>query len=194
MIKRCFISLTCIWFFICLIAAAQQSPTRYEYGSAAELKGVTKIYIYTGTELEVRNNIIKTIRSTLKNIVVTDRPEDAEVVLSFAADTNTFLATIRHSSATTTTGTVIGQSQTNGNITTGQGTYVGRSTTTGSSTPIYRTVVTGMGLVARLTDNDTIRLLMDFKDSRSTIFERRPSTNFARAFVKAHQEANGMKK
>ncbi len=57
---------------------------------------MSKIFVYTGPELEVRNNIIKTIRGKLKSIVIADRPEDAEVVLVFGADARTFLSTIWH--------------------------------------------------------------------------------------------------
>jgi len=155
-----------------LTAFGQQPLIRFEYGSLEELRGVTKIYVYTGLELEVRNNIVKTIQSKLKHIAVTDRPEDAEVLLVFAADVNTFYAGSWS------------------NTTTAQGMYSGQSTTTTSSIPIYHTVITGRGFVARLVGNDTIRLLLEFEDSRSTIFERRPSTNFARAFVKAYEKAN----
>ncbi len=34
------------------------------------------------------------------------------------------------------------------------------------------------------------RILISFKDERSNLFERKPETNFARAFVKAYQKAN----
>jgi hypothetical protein len=64
----------------------------------------------------------------------------------------------------------------------------------GNATPVYRTVVTGVGQILKLAGPDTVKLLMDFKDSRSTRFERRPSTNFAGAFIKAYEQANGVKK
>src|SRR6266567_1661813 len=168
-------------------AAAQQPATRFEYGSPDELKGVTKVYVYTGPQLEVRNNIVNAIQKSLKNIVITDRPENAEVHLVFAADASTFYAGTWRNSTTTDSGTINGRSQTYGNTTTAQGTYSGQSTTSTSSTPIYRTVVTGVGFVGKLVGKDTVRLLLDFKDSRSTIWERRPSTNFAKAFIKAYE-------
>ena len=34
------------------------------------------------------------------------------------------------------------------------------------------------------------RLLMNFKDSKRTVLERRPSTNFARKFAKVYKEVN----
>lgn len=163
----------------CSTSIAQQSSIRFEYGSPNELKGVTKIYVYTGSDLEARNNIVKTIQKKLKDIIFTEQPEDAEIHLLFAADASTFYAGTWRNSTTTESGTV-----------NAQGTYSGQSDTDTSDTAIYRKVVTGTGVVGRLKDRDTIRLLLDFEDSRSYLLERRPSTNFARAFIKAYEKAN----
>jgi len=52
--------------FFTVLANAQR-PT-IEYGSPSELKGITKIFIDTGTELEVRSNIIKEINKSQKKM------------------------------------------------------------------------------------------------------------------------------
>lgn len=158
---------------------AQQPTVQFEYGSPNELKSVSKIYVYTGSDLKARKNIIKIIQKKLTNIIITDRPEDAEVHLIFAADAYTFYAGTWTNGSTTS----------NGNLN-DQGTYSGQSNTTSSSTPIYQNVVTGAGIVGKIKDKDTIRLLLDFADTRNTLIERSPSTNFARAFIKAYVEAN----
>jgi len=144
-----------------------------EYGSPAELKGVTKIFVYTGLELEVRNNIVKEITKRLESIEVTNRPEEAEVILMFAADSSTFLAGIGTTSNTTSFGTT--------------------SNTTSTTTPNYQSVITGDGTVIRVLDKGRLRLIMQFGDSRHSVFERRPSTNFARKFVEEYQKANRKK-
>jgi len=178
---------------ICLLLAGitignAQEP-QFEYGSPNELRGITKVYVYTGAELEVRNNIVKIIQKELKQIIVTDRPNDADVYLFYGAAVNTFYAGTWGNSTTTGQGVINGQAHTYGNTTTAQGTYSGQSTTTSSNVPRYRTVVTGSGIVAKI-DGSKVRLLLDFHDDRSSVLERRPSTNFARAFVRAYEKAN----
>lgn len=156
---------TCCFIVLLCVSITAQSPT-IEYGNESELKGVKSIYIYTGTNLEVRNNILKEIQKKLKAITVTNKPEDADVCLIFESDFATFYA------GAYSTATVDG------------------STIQGNSTARYRSVVYGSGMVMKIKEDGTPRLLLDFKDSRATRFERRPSTNFARAFVKAYEKAN----
>jgi hypothetical protein len=69
-----------------------QQAQQFEYGSPDELRGVTKIYVNTGADLEARNNIVETIQKDLKQITVTDRPDDADVCLFYGAASNTFYA------------------------------------------------------------------------------------------------------
>jgi hypothetical protein len=154
-------------FLACLLFFFIQSPQpKLEYGQTSELKGVKKIFIDTGMDLEVRNNMLKTINKELKNVVVTESAEEAEVVLVFGATTSTYY---------------------DGTTATASPNYDGGVTAT--SKPTYKTVTTGEGMVLKL-GKEKVRLIMQFGDSRGYIFERRPSTNFARAFVKAYKEAN----
>lgn len=136
-----------------------------EYGSPADLKGITKIFVDTGTEMEVRKNILKEISKSKKKIpdlIIVSRPEDAEIILSFGAVTNTYLSGIN---TTPTYGGII-------------------------SRPTYGNVIQGNGIVVKLLANNRVRLIMSFEDSRSSRWERRPSTNFAREFVRAYMDAN----
>jgi hypothetical protein len=160
-----------VLFALLLVTCAlwAQGPV-IEYGKPEELKGVTKIYIYTGTDIEVRQNIIKEIAKKLPSLQIADKPEEAQVFLLFAADSSTFLSSLQTTSENTGGGT------------------------TSSSTPIYRRVISATGAVAKPIGPNRVRLLMDFKDSRSTVFERRPSTNFARKFVEAYLKVNGKHK
>jgi hypothetical protein len=52
---------------------AQQPTIEYEYGNPQELKGVTKIYVYTGTQLSTRQDIVKDITKKLPQLQVVDR-------------------------------------------------------------------------------------------------------------------------
>ena len=161
------LTLTVVIALVIVISANAQRMT-FEYGSAAELKGITKIFIDAGAELEVRDNIAKLIRKDLPNLTIADKPEDAEISLVFVSDSSTYFAGMQ---STTTPDYGTGGTQT-------------------SSTPTYRRVVVGDGLVVKPIGPNRARLLMKFGDARKTVFERRPSTNFARAFVKAYREAN----
>jgi Mrp family chromosome partitioning ATPase len=62
---------------------AQQQPT-VEYGKPEELKGVTKIFVDTGTDLKARESIVTEIGKKLPALVVTESAEGAEVVLVFS--------------------------------------------------------------------------------------------------------------
>jgi hypothetical protein len=148
-----------------LVAFAYQSP-KIEYGSESELKGVRSIYVYTATELDDHNRIVKEIQKRIKGIVITDKPETADVCLIYGSDFATFYA------GTYSTGTVT------------------NSTIQANSTPRYQSIVYGTGMVVKVKPDGTARLLLDFKDSQSTRLERRPTTNFARAFAKAYEKAN----
>ncbi|MDY6959024.1 MAG: hypothetical protein SVK08_07675, partial [Halobacteriota archaeon] len=84
----------------------------------------------------------------------------AEVVLVFGAKSSTYLSGLNYSGVGST------------------------------ATANYSTVVVGDGIVVKPIDSDRVRLLMKFTDKRTYIFERKPSTNFARAFIKAYEKAN----
>lgn len=147
----------------------------FEYGGIRDLKGVTKIFIYTGVELGLRNNIAKNIKKKVKNLIITDRPEDADIILLFAEDWDRYLVSVwQNTQATVQTGD-----------------YSGSGTTTTTTTPVYQSGIHGSGLVVKHVSGSRFRLLMQFKDSKSWLWERDPSTNFARAFANAYKKANG---
>jgi hypothetical protein len=149
--------------FLYVTPLAQQ--TTFEYGSSEELNGITRIYVYAGTDMSGRENIIKEIKKKVPSIVITDKPEDAEVILEYGSSAERLL-----SGATSTSD--------------GYGV---------NTTATYRKVVHGEGIVYKRGATGNMRLLMDFKDTRKSRFERRPSTNFAREFLKAYVKANNKK-
>jgi hypothetical protein len=157
----------------------------FDYGEVSELKGVKKIYIYTGSDLKSREKIIKKINKKLPDLTIVNLAE-AEVALAYGSDTSTFLTSINSTSTSQSSGNVSATGNT--------GTYSRTSTTQTSSTPVYREKIYAEGLVIKfIPGSSRARYLMDFKDSKTYLVERNPSTNFARAFVKAYQKANGMK-
>ena len=162
--QQCRIGSVAVTLILALSVSAMAQAPLYEYGSIDELRGVKVIYIDTGTDLEVRQNMIKEIAKKLPGLQIASRPQDATIALMLSADSSTFLSGV-------------------------QAVPVGNSTL---STPQYRSVIYGSGiLIMKGSGPDRIRILAEFKESRGTIFERRVSTNIARDFVKAYRKVNG---
>jgi hypothetical protein len=79
---RKFICLSLLVMAFALPALAQQ-PT-IEYGQPAELRGVTKIFVDTGADIQQRNLIVKAIQKRLPNLEVVSRPEESDIHLRFS--------------------------------------------------------------------------------------------------------------
>jgi hypothetical protein len=62
-------------------ASAQEQGI--EYGQASELRGVAKIFVDTGADLQQRNLIAKEIRKRLPDLTVVARPEESDIHLRF---------------------------------------------------------------------------------------------------------------
>src|SRR5262245_4076437 len=60
-----------------------------EYGEIAELKGVKKIFIDTGTDMVLRDEIGAEIRKELRDLKIAGRPEDSEIHLRYAYQVST---------------------------------------------------------------------------------------------------------
>ena len=135
-----------------------------EHGNPEELAGVKTVYIFTGTKWEVRRNIIKNLRKKSERFQIVESLDDnPDVVLVYGARVFSFIVTIPGQVWTDSAGNVHGY---------------------GSNTQ-SRSGVTGKGWALKLNpDTNTVRILWEFRDTARTIFERRPSTNFARNFVK----------
>lgn len=142
-------------------AAATATQPIIQYGSPSELRGVHTVFIY-GVEPEVRNNMLKQFAKH-PELQVVGEIEKADVVLVFGA--NTFSM----GSFTNV------WSDTNGNA---------YSTTT----PRYG--ITGEGSAVKFVPPNTLRVVWQFGATRTTVFQRRPSTNFIRDFVSAWERAN----
>jgi hypothetical protein len=171
-----------ILLLLLFVIGKPQAQTAIEYGEREELKGISKVFVDTGTDLSGRENIIKIIKNELPTIVVVSRIEEAEVVLIYSSDSYSILSGISNSRNASTTGTVSVWGNT--------ATYSGQTNSSSTSTPIYRKVTDGEGLVVKFTSSGRPRLLMNFKDTKKSVLERRPSSNFARKFARVYKEVN----
>lgn len=162
----------------------------FDYGSPAELQGVLWIYVETGDELEVRQNILKNVQKELPFLQVAPSLAEADVVLVFGANAYTRYYGTYNSSSSTGAANCSGSAYGAGNYAYGQANCYGNANTQSSSTPVYGNVVDGKGWIVIVPDQGKPRLVHEYADSRKSIFERRPSTNFARDFVKRYREAN----
>jgi hypothetical protein len=132
-----------------------------QYGLPSELRGVKTVFIY-GVEPEVRNNMIKQFEKH-PGLQVVGEMEKADVVLVFGAQV---FSMGTHTSVWT---------DTNGN---------------GWATTSPRYGITGQGSAAKFIPPNIIRIVWQFSATRTTAFQRRPSTNFVRDFVNAWEKAN----
>jgi TonB family protein len=137
-----------------------------ENGSASELRGVGKIYVDAGTNLEDQRNITGEVLKYLPKMKVVDTADEAEVILAF-----------------------------NGFERTETGKYVQKDVFSGEVKGSWNTrldIKVGHGQVLRRVTSTHLRTLLKFDDPQWNRFERKPSINFARAFVKAYKQANGL--
>jgi hypothetical protein len=77
-----------VWLAVLMgsfMVVAQQEPT-IEYGKAEELKGVTKFFVDTGSDLSKHDKIVGLIKKKLPALVFVDRAEDAEIVLVYSEE------------------------------------------------------------------------------------------------------------
>lgn len=168
------LNLTMFLLLFFVVSASAQRPA-LEYGDESDLKGVTKVFVNTGRALNLRKSIIKNIRKELTNLEFVSREDEAEVVLVFDEGIREYsngLAT------TTTSNTQVNEDGSSNTIET--------TTTSPQITAFFQ----GEGMVLRKVTPYRERLLIEFNDRKSYWFERDPSTNFAKAFIKAYKNAN----
>jgi hypothetical protein len=143
----------------------------YEYGKPDELKGVSVIFIDTGSQLTVRNIIADEIGKKLPELSIAENIGQAEIVLDFTLE--------------------IDRQADQGGIV-----IYGGIGTLGShgGVDIYQPVETtrehGHGLIYRPLGEDAIRILLEYRSKKSTMFHRSPAIQFARKFVDEFQKAN----
>lgn len=149
--------------FVCSISVFAQGSDTFEYGSPAELKGLTNIFVDTGADMETRSKITEIItKAKLPNIRFLDKITQAQIVLVFRGDTEEKLT----GAARYGTSTVLGR--------------------------IQLEYGTGSVLVG-LPEYTKPHLVLTVKNSQQTKWEKSPATKFAKEFIKAWKEANGVR-
>ena len=166
----------------CSVAAQEPSPI--EYGSSADLAGVTRIFIDTGEDMDDHDNIARIITKKLAGLTVTSRVQDAEVILVFRSSEDTHYAGTIASGRSETAAEVHANTARSAS---------GSSTTTASgySAAVYETISAGGGKVFRYADDGSIRMIMSFKGAkRKGSIWKKPRTKFAEKFVEMYREGN----
>jgi TonB family protein len=146
--------------------------TLIEEGSAYELRGVRKVYVDAGGNREEQANITGEILQRLPDLQVVDTAGEAEVVLSFKVSDRKGIDTIEPKQPFGPPKQPFEKPK---------GAY---------NVPLEHSL--GEGMVIKRLSATKQRLLLRFDDIRNNPLERRPSTNFAKAFVKAYKMANGL--
>ncbi len=67
----------------CVLPVSGQNPT-IEYGRPDELRGVSKVFVDTGTSVRKREMIVKAIIKYLPDLQIVSRPEESDIHLRFA--------------------------------------------------------------------------------------------------------------
>ena len=137
-----------------------------EVGTVSELRGISKVFIDTGGSQEERLTITGEVLKYLPKLTIVDVADDAEVILAFHAFDRT--ETVNYSQK---------------DIWAGDKQY---------SFNVNLEMEVGQGMVLRRVSTSRFRALMEFADQHRNKLERKPSTNFARAFVKVYKQENGI--
>lgn len=136
-----------------------------EDGVPEELRGVKKIYVDTDGERKERENITGEILARLPWLEIVDAASEAEVILEFGTGELTQRGAYE----------VKGQ--------------LGRTKQRLEMNTDYKL---GRGQVVKRVSETVLHVLLKFEDPQFNNFERKPSTNFARAFLRAYERANDL--
>jgi hypothetical protein len=139
---------------------------RIESGSLYELRKLSRVYVDTGTNLEEQRSITGEVLKYLPELKFVDTAEEADIILAFSASQGTET-----------------------------GTHVEKNVWSGEKIREWNIRVEmeiGDGQVLRRVNSSLLRSVLKFHDPQHNMLERKPSTNFARAFVKAYKQANGL--
>jgi hypothetical protein len=141
-----------------LVAQTQRSA----YGSPADMKGLTKVFVDTDGNLTERSRIQDELRRSGLPLTLLDDVDDAEIILVFGTDRERHLG-----------GWITDKNRKGDDV----------------STAVYQKVTTGRGQVFAIVGGRR-RVVLSFEDDKRSVFERHPATNFARAFISAYSAAN----
>ena len=150
--------------------AGGQDVDRLRYGSPSDLKGLTRLFVDTGTDVRARDRIVHELHSPGIAFQLVEDARDAEVLLEFGA-------TIERR---------VGGWVTNSHHDKEKRRQNSVTTTT------EQKIQNGTGTVYVLRDGHLV-IVQSFTDEKRSFLERDPATNFARAFLRSYRVANGLK-
>jgi hypothetical protein len=175
-VLRQFMRNAILLLLISMTAAARQAVV--EYGDSGELNGVTRLYVSAGVDMKARESIVKELLKRLPRVEVTGTPEAADVHLIYRSETMHLPGALNW----------IGE-PVPAHVESARHVYAGVRTA-GVATQLLPVVV-GTGVVLKTAGRGRVRLLMSYRgESLAGSFERSPSTNFVREFVKEYKRAN----
>jgi len=70
-------------FLLCVFVSSGVAADDYDYGEPEEMRGVNRIYVNAGTDVDFRRMIQNTIAKKLKGVEVVQERNDGDLVLMF---------------------------------------------------------------------------------------------------------------
>jgi hypothetical protein len=166
------ITLSVFFIFLLVLSASAQDP-KIEQGKPAELKGLVNIYVNASDE-RARQNIVGQIKRQLPQLIITDKAEDAQVLLKFQETRRLYRrasgaprGSIQRRGATE-------QIESKGPI----------------NLPTGEFEIIAIGEVIKPVGLTSARRLLRFNDALSSSLEDKLSNEFASAFIKIYKKAN----
>jgi hypothetical protein len=152
-----------------LSVAGGQNAERPQYGSPSDMRGLTRLFVDTGTDVRARERIVRELRGAGVALQLVEDASNAEMLLEFGA-------TVEHRTGGWVTNTQRSKDKRRG---------------TSVTTTTEQKIQNGMGTMYVVRDGRLI-VVQSFADEKRSFLERDPATNFARAFLRLYREANGL--
>lgn len=138
----------------------------YEYGKPEELKGLTKVSIDTGTDIQSRNWMVKEFEKAKLKLEIVD-VEDAQIYIIFIS------SKVEGSTTATTNPNGLG----------------GANTTIDNQT--LRRGNAGIFIAGK--SKDKLRILLNYDFVQKSLLLDKPAEKVAKNFIKEYKKANGIK-
>lgn len=150
------------------------------YGTPEDLSGALWVFVYTGTQMSEREDIMEKLKKELPYLRFAKDPRQADMVIIYAsAQSDVFAGNWQQAiGGGTATCSSIGASTTCRSS--GQG--------SGYTTPLYIHKRYGRGLVLIRDADDQLRLVIEHSDKSNTgVFSKSPHSKFVSRFVKEYR-------
>lgn len=153
----------------------------FVYGRPEDLKGTLWVFVYTGSQMTQRNEIVDKLQKQLPNLRFAEDPRQADVVIIYAsAQSDVFAGNWSQAvGGGTTTCTALGNTA---NCYSSGG-------ASGYSAPMYLPVRSGQGYVLVRGEDGQLRLVLEHAD-QSRVLEKSPHSKFTSRFVKEYKKQN----